>query len=330
MTRPNRPDTKFMVLLGSLFLSSIARIALAQSCPSGTTPCGADYCTPSGATCCAGVGRPDLYCPGGQQCNANGTCGVTPSTGGSGGVTCPTGSSPCGANYCAPTGTTCCASVGRPDHYCPGSQQCNADGTCSTGTGAGGGASITTNGNVVFVTAGSGGCVAQSCNDGTTCDERVGGRLICSFTCNDLAAFNDCVRQGGEALYACSHGTPVGSSGGTGPGGSVGGGSSGNGGGGSCPNGGTPCGSLCCSVSQPYCSIGVEDGKAACSAGPPHQGGTDSTGGVGCSMAVTPVRPGSTAGSLGLAFVASLLLVACTRTRRRRPVASRYSGGDHR
>jgi hypothetical protein len=41
-------------------------------CPSGTSQCGDDYCSPYGSTCCAHVKRPDLSCPSGSHCESTG------------------------------------------------------------------------------------------------------------------------------------------------------------------------------------------------------------------------------------------------------------------
>ena len=46
----------------------------APLCPSGTYQCGAGFCTPLGNTCCANVGRPSSYCPGGAICTTDGRC----------------------------------------------------------------------------------------------------------------------------------------------------------------------------------------------------------------------------------------------------------------
>src|SRR6187551_3186246 len=51
----------------------VTTAAMAQ-CPSGSYQCGADYCTPDGAVCCAGVGLPQYYCPGGTSCQSDGNC----------------------------------------------------------------------------------------------------------------------------------------------------------------------------------------------------------------------------------------------------------------
>ncbi len=44
------------------------------TCPAGTTPCGAGYCAPTGAVCCASAGHPELYCSAGTTCTPPGAC----------------------------------------------------------------------------------------------------------------------------------------------------------------------------------------------------------------------------------------------------------------
>jgi hypothetical protein len=126
--------------------------ALAE-CPSGTYPCGADYCTPTGAVCCASVGDPSTYCPSGTVCQADGKCqqpggsgggckaGTYACSDGSGccesGTICGNGSNGCGADKCCqpggsdPGGGTCPGG----SYACAGGNDCCATGTiCGTGS----------------------------------------------------------------------------------------------------------------------------------------------------------------------------------------------------
>lgn len=50
---------------------------------------------------------------------------------------CDPGYYSCGASYCAPSGTVCCASVGHPEMHCKAGYTCNSDGTCSSGSSGG-------------------------------------------------------------------------------------------------------------------------------------------------------------------------------------------------
>lgn len=44
------------------------------SCPSGYYPCGSEHCVPNDGVCCASVGLPEYYCPGGTECRSTGEC----------------------------------------------------------------------------------------------------------------------------------------------------------------------------------------------------------------------------------------------------------------
>src|SRR5688572_15984508 len=117
MTRTPHIVPAALAFVAAVFVTNAA---FAQ-CPSGTYQCGADYCTPDDAVCCANVGLPQYYCPSGTSCQSDGSCesGASSSvssssssstSGGDGG--CPSGSYACGADYCTPDGAVCCSNVG--------------------------------------------------------------------------------------------------------------------------------------------------------------------------------------------------------------------------
>jgi len=54
--------------------SSGGQDAGSPECGSGTVLCGGSYCTPDDRVCCDYAGHPELNCPSGTQCTANGTC----------------------------------------------------------------------------------------------------------------------------------------------------------------------------------------------------------------------------------------------------------------
>jgi hypothetical protein len=127
--------TLHIVPLHSRFFAAVfvTGAAMAQ-CPSGSYQCGADYCTPDGAVCCAGVGLPQYYCPGGSSCQSDGSCDdgssdvssysssssytSSSSTTGGGGY-CPSGSYSCGADYCTPNGCGLLCQRGEPTVLLP-------------------------------------------------------------------------------------------------------------------------------------------------------------------------------------------------------------------
>jgi hypothetical protein len=90
-------------------------IILAQSCQSGTTPCG-DGCCPAGETCCG-----NGCCPGGSTCCGDGCCPAGGTCYGNS-VCCLAGKTPCGDGCCL-AGETCCG-----NHKC-----CKAGTTCYNG-----------------------------------------------------------------------------------------------------------------------------------------------------------------------------------------------------
>ena len=109
------------------------------ACPTGSYPCGAEYCTPNGGVCCASVGHPEGYCPGGSACCSDGTCSSTGScpgdggTGGEGGgesscypdVSCDEGCCPAGS-VCGSAGSAKCCPESAPYH-CPDEGLCHAE-----------------------------------------------------------------------------------------------------------------------------------------------------------------------------------------------------------
>lgn len=121
------------------------------ACPAGTYPCGADYCTPDGGVCCASVGHPEGYCPGGSVCCADGTCSSTGTCSGDGGsddggsdgscypdVTCDDGCCPSGS-VCGASGSGKCCPDSAPYH-CPDEGLCHTEpGQCGGGSSDGGG-----------------------------------------------------------------------------------------------------------------------------------------------------------------------------------------------
>ncbi len=156
-------------------------------CPTGTYPCGADYCTPDGAVCCDSVGHPEGYCPAGTTCTTDGQCD-SGGGGGGGGGSCDAGYYECGADYCTPDGYVCCASAGHPEGYCPAGTSCTPDGLCdatSGGGGGGGGAGFTCS----DLTDG-GDCLLQYCVNIDTCQGYylVDGVEFDCASCNDLDA----------------------------------------------------------------------------------------------------------------------------------------------
>ncbi|HEY6729332.1 MAG TPA: hypothetical protein VI197_35220 [Polyangiaceae bacterium] len=163
MTRTSHIAPAALAFLAALFVTGAA---LAQ-CPSGTYQCGADYCTPDGAVCCANVGLPQYYCPSGTSCQSDGSCesgasssvsssSSSSSTSGGGGG-CPSGSYSCGADYCTPDGAVCCANVGLPQYYCPGGTSCQSDGSCESGP-----SSSVSSSSSSSSTSGGGGCPSGS------------------------------------------------------------------------------------------------------------------------------------------------------------------------
>jgi len=174
-----------LAFLAAVFVTDAA---MAQ-CPSGTYSCGADYCTPDGAVCCAGVGLPQYYCPSGTYCTSDGDCesagsssSVSSSSGSSsttgGGGYCPDGSYACGADYCTPDGAVCCANVGLPQYYCPSGSVCQSDGSCESGSSSNVSSSSGTSGTTGgggYCPDGSYSCGADYCTpDGEVCCANVG------------------------------------------------------------------------------------------------------------------------------------------------------------
>lgn len=112
----------------------------ADHCPSGQDRCSppnSNKCKPVGATCC----NANHYCDAGKTCSVGGnTCEVSTAGCDPGD---PNASQPCGAPgnmHCIPAGALCCASVGKPDVYCPNNTYtCSPDGQCFQG---GSGASV--------------------------------------------------------------------------------------------------------------------------------------------------------------------------------------------
>lgn len=173
-----------LAFLAAVFVTDAA---LAQ-CPSGTYQCGADYCTPDGAVCCAGVGLPQYYCPSGTYCTSDGDCesagsssvsssSSTSGTTGGGGY-CPDGSYSCGADYCTPDGAVCCANVGLPQYYCPSGSYCTSDGDClpsASSSASSSSSSSGTTGGSDDCAPGSFPCGADYCTpDGAVCCADVG------------------------------------------------------------------------------------------------------------------------------------------------------------
>lgn len=186
--------TALTVALGFFTLLGFERVARAE-CPSGSYPCGSSWCTPNGGTCCASVGLPSQYCENGQQCNADGTCGGSSGGGGGG---CEAGYEPCGSDYCSPVGSTCCASVGRPDRACSGGLSCNADGTCGGGGSVGGGGGPVTCGYGETATLANCGGDVCGCADPCTSDDGCQSGCCAEGFCSP-----PCVCEGGGELYDC-------------------------------------------------------------------------------------------------------------------------------
>jgi hypothetical protein len=120
-------------------------------CPSGTSACGASYCTPNGDVCCANAGHPELSCPSGATCNANGTC-----SGGSGG----------GGGGGGSTGVPCSESAhpAWQQGECQTAQTCNCTMKACVRVANGGCCSGYDLGWIFIPCSGSGG---QSCGDCT-------------------------------------------------------------------------------------------------------------------------------------------------------------------
>jgi hypothetical protein len=100
-------------------------------------------------------------------------------------ATCPTGTTPCGANFCSPAGDTCCASVGHPEVSCPNGEACNTDGTCDT-TSGGGTFSCESQQMPEYngCTEGVGQCgCADPCSIGTDCTSGCCSNGYCAFSC---------------------------------------------------------------------------------------------------------------------------------------------------
>lgn len=123
------------------------------TCPTGQVQCGNSHCVPSGTVCCAGAGHEELYCQSGQTCTSNGQC----AGGGDGGGGCDPGFAPCGAHYCAPVGSVCCAAVGHEEMHCNAGETCTVSGQCDGGDGGGDGGGGFGNG---------GGCAASGADRG--------------------------------------------------------------------------------------------------------------------------------------------------------------------
>lgn len=155
------------------------------SCDPGTYQCGSSWCIPSGSVCCASVGNPDKYCPGGTVCTTDGRC----SSGGGGG----SGGSGGGCdNSCQYANDGACDD-GRPGaafNVCAFGTDCSDCAGVTGGSGGGAGGS------------GGGSCsnTCQYANDGTCDDGRPGARFsLCSFgtDCADCAGLGGGGSSGG-------------------------------------------------------------------------------------------------------------------------------------
>ena len=174
----------------SIALFGSSSTAHAQ-CRTGTVQCGSSYCSVIGNQCCASVGRPDISCPSGSYCTANG-CADSSSGGDEGG--CDSGFVECGEDYCSPVGRTCCASAGRPDLSCAAGSRCTASGCVSTSTGGGG----TTGGDAG---TGGGGSTGGG-SGGGTCES---GYVECGEYCSPVG--NQCCASVGRSDISCRTGS---------------------------------------------------------------------------------------------------------------------------
>jgi len=248
-----------LAFLAAVFVTDAA---MAQ-CPSGTYQCGADYCTPEGAVCCAGVGLPQYYCPSGTSCTSDGDCVSSSSSSGSyssssssttgGGGYCPSGSYACGADYCTPDGAVCCASVGLPQYYCPSGTSCTSDGDCESGSSSNvsssSGTSSTTGGGG-YCPDGSYSCGADYCTpDGAVCCASVGLPQYYCPSGTSCTSDGDC--ESGSSSSASSSGSSSGTTGGSE----------------GCAPGSYPCGADYCTPDGAVCCADVGLPQYYCTAG---------------------------------------------------------------
>lgn len=240
------------------------------SCPSGTYECGSSHCTPTGGVCCASVGREDSYCPSGTQCTSTG-CTSASTSGGTGTVTCSSGTFLCGTSHCTPAGRVCCASVGHEDKSCPSGTQCTTSGgctsgtsgsvTCPSGTFACGTSHCASTGRVCCASVGH---EETTCPSGTQCTTSGGcsGPVTCSSgkslcgTSHCIPTGSVCCASAGYEERYCPSGTQCTSAGGcTSVSSAVSSGS------GTCPSGTYACGTSHCAPTGSVCcaSVGLED-----------------------------------------------------------------------